>query len=100
MTDDTLISFFAALLALATVLVLAYLAIRGGAKITRFHQKNGLIKVLEVTSLGGRDRLVVVDYNHSKILLGVSNHGVQVLNTEVEPAKTARPVAQTITGAQ
>ena len=80
--EDTVISFLAALLALIAVLVLAYLVIKGGARISQLHQKNGMAKVVEVTSLGGRDRLVVVDYMSSKLLLGVSNNGIQVLHTD------------------
>ena len=78
--NEALISFFATALALVAVLLLAYLILKGLGKLSHRHHNSGMTKVLEVTPLGGRDRLVAVEHQNKEMLIGVSSGGMQLLH--------------------
>jgi len=69
------------LLALVVVLVLAWFSIRFLASLNK--SKLGTsrpIKILHTTSLGSRERLVLVNYEGREILLGVTAGGICVVD--------------------
>ncbi len=78
--NESIINLAASLVALCGVLLLAYFVIKGGAKLSMAKSRSGLARVIEVTSLGGRDRLVVVSYDQHNYLLSVSTQGVQLID--------------------
>jgi len=73
---DIIISVFA----LFAVLVLAYFLIRGGAALNGLKNRNGAIKITETMPVGARERVIVMNYNNQRFLLGVTAQSISVLD--------------------
>jgi len=86
-----MISLAASTLALLAVLLLAYLVIKGGGRLQRLHNRNGSITIQENTSLGNRERLVVVDYNQKRFLLAVTSQSVTVIDSQNPSHRRSNP---------
>jgi len=64
------------MLALATVLVVAWVILRGLAKMGVASNRNGRVKVVESVPLGSRERVVLIEVDSKEYLIGVSSGGV------------------------
>jgi flagellar protein FliO/FliZ len=75
------------LLNVATILFIA--AIFGWYKFrSRQYSKQKSIKIVTVTHLGNREKLLVIDLNNQHILLGVTQHNIQMLHTYPAPLES------------
>lgn len=92
MTDNQLefpLMVLFTLLALVTVLVLAWFAIRFLATINRVNPKGAKpVKILNTTAIGSRERLVLIQYREQDILLGVSAGGISVIDSRPKANET------------
>jgi flagellar protein FliO/FliZ len=86
-------------LALAFVLLLAWLVLRGLRRLQQGAQREGAPRVLRAATLGTRERVVVVHYRGREYLLGVAAGGITVVDRwpaaeaagVVAPAASGRP---------
>ncbi|MBX9245166.1 flagellar biosynthetic protein FliO [Actinotalea ferrariae] len=86
MDSSTLVLGLRVLLALACVLgVLWFLGRRAAGTGTVKRSRQAALSVVAKQSLGGRTGVALVEIGGRRLLLGVSEHGVNLL-TEVEPA--------------
>lgn len=93
-SPDTATSMFTVLLSLALILggfvAVAWLARRYlpgmGAQ--------GAVKVVGTTSVGARERVVVVEVDNTWLLLGVGGGNVRLLHTLAKPADSNNPLAE------
>ena len=73
------------LLALAAVVVLAYLVLHKGLGWILKKQRSGeTIRVKERISLDAKNSLFLVDFNGQELLIGTSEKGIQILSTPPE----------------
>lgn len=73
--------------ALAIVLVVAWLIIRGLASMGMAQNRNGRLKIIESVPVGSRERIVVLEFNSREYLVGVTANGMVQLDAE----KTTSP---------
>lgn len=54
----------------------------------------GAVKVVGTTSVGARERVVVVEVDNTWLLLGVGGGNVRLLHTLAKPADSSKPLAE------
>lgn len=74
------VSFLFTMLALALVLALAWIIIRGLSKMTVTKSRSGRLEVLDSVPLGSRERIVLVRYDQKDYLLGVTANNISRLD--------------------
>jgi len=78
-------------LALLAVLLLAYLIIKGGARLHHLQNRKGSIAIKESASLGNRERIVLIDYKDKSYLLAVTAQNVSVIDSHDKLLPSNRP---------
>jgi len=68
--------------ALAIVLVVAWLILRGLASMGVAQNKNGRLKVVENVPVGTRERIVVLQFKSKEYLIGVTANGMIQLDSD------------------
>lgn len=71
------------IIALAVVLVVAWLLLRGLKSMGVAQNRNGRIKIIESVPLGSRERIVLVRLDAKEYLIGVSAGGLVQIQTAV-----------------
>ncbi|MBX2825491.1 MAG: flagellar biosynthetic protein FliO [Gammaproteobacteria bacterium] len=76
------------ILALALVLVLAWLILKALASSGMAKTRSGRVRITETLPLGTRERLVIVEHDGHEYLLGVSSASVNLLEKKPLPPAT------------
>ena len=80
------------ILALAIVLVVAWLLLRGIKSMGVAQNRNGRLKIIESVPVGSRERIVLVTLDTKEYLIGVSAGGMVPIHTPLSeqqiPSKT------------
>lgn len=88
MTDaSSLISLLFAVLALAVVLALAWLILKGLASLNQRRSLHSPIRIKATLPLGNRERLMVVEYRDNDYLLGVASGSI----TKIDKHESSEP---------
>ena len=88
--DNFPLTLLFTILALALVLVIAWLAIRLLARFSHGQMKNGRIKLTHTLPLGARERLVLVECDDTTYFLGVTANSISVIDQKpVDPQVTS-----------
>ena len=78
--------------ALAIVLVVAWLILRGLASMGVAQNKNGRLKVVENVPVGTRERIVVLQFKSKEYLIGVTANGMIQLDSDKATAAPSNGV--------
>lgn len=93
---DTLLMTLTGFLVLVLLVVLALIwAWRRSGMMPRSARQAGSIHVVSTRSLGGRERLVMVETSGRRLLLGVTAGQITCLDAEDKPATTEDAAAET-----
>lgn len=72
------------LLALAVVLALAWIMLRGLSSLSVTKSRGGRFEILDTIALGSKERLVLVRLDEKEILLGVTANSVRRIDNTVQ----------------
>lgn len=88
-------TLFFTMTALVTVLIVAWLALRFLAKISKVTQSGDGFVIRAVQPISSKNRLMIISYRHHDYILGISHDNVSLIdklptadNLAVESAKT------------
>jgi len=77
------------ILALAVVLVVAWLILRGLSRMGVAQNRNGRLKIVESVPVGTRERIVVLQFNSKEYLVGVTANSMVQLDADKAVAMTS-----------
>lgn len=89
-SSSSTITLLFAVFALALVLALAWLLLKGLAALGQRAGKHSPIEVKSTLPLGSRERLVVVEYRGADYLLGVASGHISLIDKH-SPATSSKP---------
>jgi len=85
--------FLFTVLALAFVLLLAWLFLFSLKRFTKGHVQKTPLHIVQTLPLGGRERLLVVRYGMQEYVLGVTAHSIQVIDKRWLSQRLTSPAA-------